>query len=276
MRSLRAQIIRLAHERPDLRPHLLPLVTEGVGHTAATSHVAAKDTMDFVTWALRTQRPLPIDRVVAFLERNGVSQSVGTGESKRGQPFGEGEYVEVQANNAPGDLIDLLQPYHLQRGKIIKVDGADIVIRFDGTDDTLRVPGGTTAGKASGVYRASVAESTTGMRHIEVVYLPANERKPAQVSIEVLREYVAGGLSAGEDRSENYFSGYVPNWKTSKDGNPYFMVWTQQRGGRPRTVSPAKGQVYYVGLVGRRPSSWQNELDALQAEGSMSLSASRR
>lgn len=259
MSDLRSRLIRLAHANPNLRPDILPLIT-GDRRTASTVHVAAKDTMDFVTWALRTQRPLPIERVIGFLERNGVVEAVGSGESKRGQPLGEGEYVEVQANNAPGDLIDLLRPFHLQRGKIIKVDGADIVIRFDGTDDTLRVPGGTVSGKASGVYRASIAETTTGMRLIEVVYLPANERKPAQVSIEVLREYVEKGMSAGEDRSENYFSGYVPSWKTSKDGNPYFMVWTQQRGGRPRTLSPMKGQVYYIGLANRRPGNWEAEL----------------
>lgn len=266
MRSLRAQIIRLAHERPDLRPHLLPLVTEGVGHTAATSHLAAKDTAAFVMWALLTQRPLPVDRVITFLERNGVHQSAGTGRTKRGQPIGLGEYVEIQANNAPGDLIDLLQPYHLRRGKVVKVEGEDVVIQFDATNEILRVPGGTTAGQASGVFRASIMENTSGRRHIEAVYLPANERKPTSVSVEVLKQYVDRGLEIGEERSENYFSGFATEWDTSKEGNPYFKLWTQQRSGRPRTLSPAKGQVYYIGLVGRRPGSWQNELDRVLEE----------
>ena len=277
MSNLRSKLVRLAHSRPDLRPHLLPLLAGDEARTAATSHVAAKDTMDFVTWALRTQTRVPIDRALAFLERNGVQQSVRTDETKRGQPVGEGELVEIQANNAPGDLLDLLQPHHLRRGRVIKVEGQDIVIQFEGSNETLRVPGGTTSGRASGVYRTSTVGESAG-RHFEVVYLPANERKPTQVSIEVLQAYVERGLSGGEERSENYFSGYIPSWKTSKDGNPYFMVWTQQRGGRPRTVSPAKGQIYYIGLVGRRPGSWKDELAALvaQEQAGMPLVASKK
>jgi len=278
MSDLRSRLVRLAHANPDLRPHLLPILSDDAQRNvvAATDRVAAKDTMDFVTWALRTQQRVPIERVLAFLERNGVEQSVGTGETKRGQPIGEGELVEIQANNAPGDLLDLLQPYHLRRAKVIKVEGQDIVVRFEGSDETLRIPGGVEAGRASGVYRTSTVGETAG-RHFEIVYLPANERKPTQVSIEVLQAYVERGLAAGEDRSENYFSGYIPSWKTSKDGNPYFMVWTQQRGGRPRTVSPLKGQVHYIGLVGRRPSSWKDELAALTAASAgMPLVASKR
>jgi len=278
MSDLRSRLVRLAHANPDLRPHLLPILTgDAPRHVvAATDRVAAKDTMDFVTWALRTQNRVPIERVLAFLERNGVEQSVGTGETKRGQPIGEGELVEIQANNAPGDLQDLLQPYHLRRAKVIKVEGQDIVVQFEGSVETLRIPGGVEAGRASGVYRTSTVGAAPG-RHFEIVYLPANERKPNQVSIEVLQAYVERGLAAGEDRSENYFSGYIPSWKTSKDGNPYFMVWTQQRGGRPRTVSPLKGQVYYIGLVGRRPASWKDELAALTAASAgMPLVASKR
>ena len=275
MSTLRSKIVRLAHSRPDLRSHLLPLLAGDEARTAATSHVAAKDTLDFVTWALGTQQRVSLDRALAFLERHGVAQSVGTGETKRGQPVGEGELVEIQANNAPGDLLDLLQPHHLRRGRVIKVEGEDIVIQFEGSNETLRVPGGTTSGRASGVYRTSTVGESAG-RHFEIVYLPANERKPTQVSIEVLQTYVERGLSGGEDRSENYFSGYIPSWKTSKDGNPYFMVWTQQRGGRPRTVSPAKGQIYYIGLVGRRPEIWKDEFAAMTSAAGMPLVASRK
>jgi len=278
MSDLRSRLVRLAHANPDLRQHLLPILSgDAPRHAvASTDRVAAKDTMDFVTWALRTQRPIPFERVLAFLERNGVQQSEG-GESRRGQPIGEGELVEIQANNAPSDLVDLLQPHHLRRAKVIKVDGSDIVVQFEGSDETLRIPGGVDAGKASGVYRTSVAGDTKGMRHFEVVYLPANERKPTQVSLEVLRAYIERGFAAGEDRSENYMSGYVPNWKTSKEGNPYFMTWVQQRGGRPRSVSPVKGQVYYIGIINRRPASWKDELAALTAASAgMPLVASKR
>lgn len=252
---LRSRIIRLAHDNPTLRPHLLPLLQKQ----------AAKDTMDFVTWALKTQRPIPTSRVIDFLERHGVDL-VDTGESKRGKPLAMGELVEIQASNAPNDLKDLLSPHDLKKGNIIEVDGEDVVIQFQ-AGPLLRVPGGVNAGKASGVYRTSQMEDQGKMKHIEVVYLPANERKPSTVAIQVLQQYVRNGLSAGEERSENYFTGFVPGWKLSKDNNPYFMLWSQQRGGRPRTLSPNKGNVYYIGIVGRRPASWQKELaQALETE----------
>jgi len=252
--SLRKQIIRLAHSNPALRPHLLPLLT-------AADKTAAKDTADFVTWALKTQHVIPTGRVVDFLERHGVEQAIDAGETKRGKPLAKGELVEIQANNAPSDLKDLLEPYHLKRGTITDVEGDDIVIQIQ-AGGLLRVPGGVNSGKASGVYRASMMEDQGSMKHIEVVYLPANEKKPAQVAIEVLRTYVDNGMAAGEDRSPNYFSGFVPNWKMSKSNDPYFMMWSQQRGGRPRTMSPNKGQVYYIGIVGKRPGGWQAELAA--------------
>ena len=249
---LRSRVIRLASSRPDLRPHLLPLLKE------AGVKTAAHDTMDFVTWALKTQSRRSTDAVIQFLERHGTVKAEST-ESNRGKPIGKGEKVEIQANNAPGDLQDLLQPYHLQKGTVTDVEGEDIVIKVDG-GDILRVPGGVNSGKKSGVYRTSVMEDQGHMGHVEIVYLPAGERKPSQVSIEVLRNYVEKGMAAGEERSENYFSGFVPNWKVSKDNNPYFLMFTQQRGGRPRTLSPEKGEVYYINLIGKRPSGWEGEL----------------
>lgn len=259
--SLRERVIRLAHANPNLRPHLLPLLT-------AADKTAAKDTMDFVTWALATQKPISTDRVLAFLERHGVEQSVDVAESKRGKPLAKGELVEIQANNAPSDLKDLLEPHHLKRGTITDVEGEDIVIQLQ-AGPLLRVPGGVNAGKASGIYRASQMEDQGSMKHIEIVYLPANERKPNQVAVEVLRTYVENGLASGEERSPNYFSGFVPNWKMSKANDPYFMMWSQQRGGRPRTMSPNKGQVYYIGIVGKRPGGWQNELEATEGQPSL-------
>ena len=264
--SLRTQLIRLAHSNPNLRPHLLPILKA----SDEQRKVAAQDTADFVLWALKSQHRIPTDRVITFLERNGVEQAItDPSESKRGKPLALGELVEVQSNNAPSDLVDLLRPFHLQKGNIIKVEGDDIVIKLQG-GDLVRVPGGVNSGKASGIYRTSQMEDQGSMKHLEVIYLPANEKAPNQVGIEVLKQYVDRGMAAGEERSENYFSGFVPNWKMSKDNNPYFMMWSQQRGGRPRTMSPNKGEVYYVGIVGRRPSGWQDELEKLLAEEGVS------
>lgn len=258
--SLRAQLIRLAHSNPILRPHLLPIL-----RAADTQQkVAAKDTANFVLWALKSQHRISTDRVITFLERNGVEQSDST-DSKRGKPLALGELVEIQLANAPSDLRDLLAPYDLKKGNIVKVEGEDIVIQIQ-AGGLLRVPGGVNAGKKSGVYRTSQMEEQGGRRHFEIVYLPANERAPNQVGIQVLKQYIDRGMAAGEERSENYFSGFVNDWKLSKDNNPYFMMWAQQRGGRPRTLSPNKGDVYYIGIVGRRPSNWQQELDVLLAE----------
>lgn len=248
--TLRSQIIRLAHANTDLRPHLLPLL-------ASTEKEAAKDTADFVTWVLSTQSVLSTRRVLTFLAANGVEQAVST-DTMAGEPIGVGELVEIQADNAPTFLQELLEPYHLRRGEVVKVDGRDIVIQIQ-AGDLLRVPGGVNAGRASGVYRTSQMEEQGSMKHLEIVYFPENLRPPTKVQKEVLRNYVEKGLSVGEERSPFYFSGYVPNWKIAKDRDPYFMVWTQQRGGRPRVVSPNKGDVFYIGIVGKRPAGWDSK-----------------
>lgn len=260
MSDLRSRLIRLAHANPSIRPDILPLIT-GDSRTASTVHVAAKDTTDFIMWAFLTQKPVSSEYAVNLLERNGVTQATGGGESKRGQPLKLGETVEVQANNGPGHLQDILQPYNLRRGQVIEVDGSDIVIRFVGVNDLLRVPGGVESGKASGIYRSSIMEDSTGTKHIEAVYLPMDAPfRPNTATVEVLKEYIDRGMAVGEERSEYYFSGYMSHWNLSKENNPYFRMWTQQRGGRPRTLSPAKGKLYYVGLVGRRPGAWKAEL----------------
>lgn len=254
--SLRAQIIRLAHGNPVLRPHLLPMLQK---------KQAAKDTADFVLWALRSQSRIPTDRVIQFLERNGV-ELAESAPTKRGLPLAVGELVEVQAANAPSDLQDILKPYNLKRGTVVQVDGEDVVIKMEG-GQIVRVPGGVTAGKTSGIYRTSLLEDDgKASKHFEVVYLPANEQKPSLVALERLQEYVERGLAAGEERSANYFSGFTPSYKISKAGNPFFMLWTQQRGGSPRTLSPDKGEVYYIGIVGKRPSSWKADLKTILEE----------
>jgi hypothetical protein len=263
MSDLRAKLIRLAHQNPTLRPHLLPILAgeEGV------SKVAGKDTADFVTWALKTQKPVPAARVIQFLERNGV-ECQETTETKRGQPIAVGELVLIQADKAPGDLQDLLQPFHLKRGTVVKVEGKDVVIEFPPGKQLLRVPGGTAAGAKSGVYRASPIEAPAGKReaHIEVVYVPAGEGKPSSLSIAMLKQYVEKGLAVGEERSPNYFSGYTSSYKNNKAGQPYVPLRTQQRGGQFRSLSPDKGTVYYIGLIGKRPGSWKNEFDKIDSE----------
>jgi hypothetical protein len=225
----------------------------------ATDKTAAKDTADFVTWALKTQHVIPTERVVKFLERLGTPVAEGPSTNKRGEPLAKGELVQVQSNNAPSDLKDLLEPFNLQKGTITDVEGQDIVIQIQ-AGPLLRVPGGTTAGKASGIFRSSQMEEQGSMKHIEIVYLPANEQKPSQVAIERLKNYIENGMARGEERSPNYFSGYISKIEISKAGDPFFRVWTQQRGGDVRSMSPNKGQVYYIGIVGKRPGGWQAEL----------------
>ena len=261
--ALTRQIVRLAHERLDLRPHLLPLLRQ------ARELTAARDTMDFVTWALLTQDPIPTDRVIKFLERQGVELELDT-STKHGQLLQRGELVQVQASNAPSDLRDLLQPYDLRKGVVDEVDGKDIVIKFQGRGDLLRVPGGVTSGKTSGVYRTSQVDEQN-RKHLEFVYLPANERPPSSVAVQVVRKYVENGLAKGEERSENYFSGFVANYKISKSKDPYFLLWTQQRLGAPRSLSPNKGHVYYAGIVGQRPGGWQGALDDILSVGDVAV-----
>jgi hypothetical protein len=49
--TLRSHLIRLANSRPDLRPHLLPLVSDTALDDAALLEQLAKVTVDGKTWA---------------------------------------------------------------------------------------------------------------------------------------------------------------------------------------------------------------------------------
>lgn len=262
--TLRSRIIRQAHTNVALRPHLLPLLKEA----DLQGKQAGKDTFDFVLWALQ-QDAVPTNRVIQFLERHGVEFRENVpGDNKRGQPLKKGELVQVQVVNAPNDLKDLLRPFDTQKGTIVDVDGDDIVIEFQGTNKTVRVPGGVTAGKASGIYRTTQFDfdSTPKAAHIEVVYAAANERPPSNFQVQQVKEYVEKGLSQGEARASNYYTGYVSSYKISKEGHPYFLLSSQQRGGDMRSLSPNKGTVYYIGIVGQRPAGWLRELEQLEAK----------
>lgn len=224
---------------------------------------AAKDTAAFVTWALKTQDRISPDYVFKFLDRIGVPELTPS-TNRRGQPFQVGEMVEVQVSKAPGHLQDILAPYDLRKGTIREVDGADVVVAFNAGSDIIRVPGGAEAGAKSGLYRTSVAGSDAGP-HVEVVYVADKTATPTELSLMVVQQYVEKGLASGEERSPNYYTGYCRGYATGKDGTRFFGLFAQQRDGRPRTLNPSKGEVLYIGLIGRRPGNWKNEYEDLVA-----------
>lgn len=72
----------------------------------------------------------------------------------------------------------------------------------------------------------------------------------------------------------NYYTGYVFSANFAKGGGWYFRAAPQQRmqvgGGAEqgflwRTFNPAKGKVLYLGLLNRRPSNWEAQLDEIRA-----------
>jgi hypothetical protein len=81
MSNLRNQLIRLAHERPETRPHLLPLLgtstREAGGHDVAQDLMDLADTLGSIRSRANAGHPLPP------LAENSLNQALATFDPER-------------------------------------------------------------------------------------------------------------------------------------------------------------------------------------------------
>lgn len=272
--TLRAHIIRLAHANPALRPHLLPLLKEsGVGKTAI-----AKDTEDFIAWALERDQAWSESEVQRFLERvlgREPSYPSEAPSSRKTGPLDVGEKVLADKFRNTNEMnVEVVEKYHDRVGFVKDKTPEGLVVQFYRPDTDEPDPGavaffnGFASGKATGLYRWTPKpdyQQGTDRVLLEVVYLRGGQTPPPQRDIDALREYIESGLARGEQRSEVYYSGYVGAFAFSKEGNLYFTLSAQQRD-RPTTISPKKGRLLYIGIAGRRPGGWKAEWQRMHPE----------
>lgn len=277
MDKLRSKIIRLAHQKPELRPYLLPLLKGAAEKTAASP-----ETELFIEWVIATQKKMNPDAVQRFLEQKlgrTPTESVERAPAKRG-PLEKGETIMVDAYKNTNPLnVDAAKQYHNRVGFVEDISGDGVTIAFytGDTDNPSKVVSGDKqffdgkiTGKTTGLYRWTsrvehqehAVEKRVGFEAVYFAEKPNVDRR----SLEQIQKYVEKGVDKGESRSRAYFTGQVGLFTYNKSGEMYFSLVTPQRD-RPTFISPAKGELLYIGVMGHRPGGWLRDAEGLlQAE----------
>jgi hypothetical protein len=220
---------------------------------------------DFLRWCFLRWKELNESDVQRILGKYGVPL-IEKGPSRSG-PLTEGELVRVDKDaNTNEQNVDECNLYHGLVGKVVAVTSKGISLQFDGGQ--IAFFDGLKAGKSTGLYRhtpmgAGVSEEARG-RVFEILYLKdPNAKKPNPANVkhrmDEIQKYVDAGSGKGENRSVNYYTGSVANMAISKEGNLYFLMHPVQRN-EPTAISPKKGTVLYLGMVGQRPGGWESDL----------------
>ncbi len=281
--KLRDQIIRLAHENPGMRKHLLPLLKEA----SVPKEALAKDTEEFIAWVLASNKTIPIDSFRNFVERvtGWEPEQPGMGAPKKTGALAEGEKVLVDKYQNTNPLnVDEAEQYHGRVGYIKNRTDTGLVVQFYKPDSdvvdsgVIAVFDGFVSGKATGLYRwtpkADIQEGAHGAL-VEIVYLKGGQTPPPQRDMDALQKYIETGLARGEQRSEVYYTGYIAKFAYSKEGKLYIMLSAHQRD-RPTTLSVEKGRVLYIGLAGRRPGGWKADWEQMNAPAAREVAASKK
>ena len=252
METLRSKVIKLAHEHPEFRNELLPVL----GKTAFSP-----TSEDFVAWVMLMAKKYTPDEVQEILEKQGVPL-LGSVEARRG-PLSVGELVSVDVNvNTNEQNEETCREYHRQTGRVVDKDHKGYTIEMD-QDHKKIFFYGVQPGKETGLGRftpigSGVEKGTEGKVHMECVYLKdKNGKLPTKTHMEIIDDYVEAGSAQGESRYSVYFSGLVPQMRMTKEGNLVFGMYAVQRVGHPTTFNPTKGTVLYLGRQGGRPSGWK-------------------
>lgn len=272
--SLRAKLIRLAHAKPELRSAILPLLVKD----AAAKTAMSPDTELFISWVIAIQKPMSPDTVQRFLERHLGRTPTEPAESKPRKTgpleVGEPVFVDSYKNTNPANT-DAAKHNHNRIGIVdsISTDGMTIAFYAGDKDHPSKdMTGdkqffeGKASGKTTGLYRNTsvsdyVEHAVEKRLGFEVIYFsekPTVDRR----RLEQIQKYVEKGMEKGEDRKKPYLTGLIGKFAYGKDGNMYFGIAAQQRD-VPTTISPSKGQVLYIGILGHRPGGWMRDVEEM-------------
>lgn len=149
--------------------------------------------------------------------------------------------------------------------------------------------GGAPSGKKVGLYRQvfqkTIKETTDG-KLFEIVYIKDKTSKPSpQYRIEQASQFVQQAvkdidlvLTNSEKFLFNYYQGQIFSFTENKEGQNYCTISatntrTFSEGiGNYVTINPSKGSLFYIGLVGHRPTGWLGELLVLIAKDNKPVS----
>lgn len=268
--NLRSKLIRLAHANPSLRADILPLLMSN--KSASADKVAvSEETEDFVEWCVMKNDKLSVNECKTILNRLNVPMQEAAALTPSRGPLEKGEMVRCDAKKNTNQLnTQVCEDHDGQIGSVIDVDGNALVVKFtDGIRDfgTGRFEG-RESGSKTGLYRhtPSDAGGANTRAMVEVIYIKDQTKPPSKDRIEQVEEYVEKGTALGQQRSRIYYTGNPLKQAVGKDGSYYFTVFSAQRDQFPTSINPTKGQVLYIGLLGKRPGGWKSEFAKMQAE----------
>lgn len=283
-KNLRKKLLRLAHENPESRTKIFPilarldprlalLASKEEGKKQAGAKVAiAKDTEDFIRWVVSTQGPMSSTEVEAFVSRTlGIKTSPPV-KKRTGSRFQRGDSVLIKAGKHTAAKFDRsnYDRFDGKIGTVTEVDGSDAMVAFKGERADVRFPGAQSP-RGVGIYKYTKPYTITGSSKIEMIYNAGGKATPDQ---KVIVDAYRGRGRETEKRPVNYYTGHVVMASTGANGY-YFRGFPQQRlevdpqseaGFQARTFNPAFGEVLYIGIMNSRPSNWKAELERMDEE----------
>lgn len=275
-KTLRKKLIQAAYQNPAIRQETLAAVEKLAGQDKVAISEA---TEAFRRWAISTQAPMSPGEVESFVNRQLGKPTMAPVTKRPGARFQKGDSVEIKKDKHKDARFDI-GPYQLYNGKIGTVsdsDGMDVLVSFPGQTEPVRFPGGQSA-KGVGIYAYKEMKEVVGSQKFEMVYLADPTSKATDEQIRVVEVYVSRGRT--EKRPTDYYTGFASFASTSKEGQFYFKAQPQQRmridpaaeaGYEFRTFNPTKGKVFYIGLFGKRPSNWEEQLEDFESKMGGSL-----
>jgi ribosomal protein L21E len=193
-------------------------------------------------------------------------------QKRTGPRFQIGDMVEITASkHKDPETKGVYDMYNGRVGEVVAVNGMDADVRMEsGSREVITFPKAQSP-RGVGIYKYTAPFELEGSAAIEMVYLAGGEVTDEQKV--VVEAYKARGRNH-EKRPGYYYSGHAFTARLNAAGQVYFGMNPQQRlrvdvaegGFMARSFNPSKGDVIYIGLVGRRPTSWKSELDAIRTE----------
>ena len=229
---------------------------------AAEKLAVSKDTQEFVDWVMLNMADSPMSEraMVKVVEKIlGREPSQYVAKKKRGPNVEVGDMLMAKPDKAPEMNADVAEEFKYEPGTVEKVTSDGILIKYK-NGQTARFEGVKT-GVSTGLYRYTPKHEVGGQRGKQTMVEAIYFSKPGEVEQyrkHVVEEYQERGEARGEDRKRPYYSGPINGFRYLKDGSSIITTVLAQQRPYPVTLSPKKGELLYLGILGKRPN-WKGD-----------------